>query len=83
MSARFHPTQKPVELAKYLVKTYSNKGDVVFDFCMGGGTTGVASVETGRFFIGCEKDSEYYIVAKTRIDGAYHDVESDESSDDV
>ena len=63
----FHPTQKPVSLLKYLVQTYSNKGDTVLDNCMGSGTTALACIETGRNFIGFEKEKEYYDIAVKRI----------------
>jgi len=62
-----HPTQKPVALMEYLINTYSNPGDVVLDNCMGSGTTGVACKNTGRQFIGIEKDPEYFQLAQTRI----------------
>ena len=64
---RVHPTQKPVALMEYLIRTYTNEGDVVLDNCMGSGTTGVACVNTGRKFIGVEMDETYYNVAKDRI----------------
>lgn len=64
---KYHPTQKPVALMEYLVKTYSNPNDVVLDPCMGSGTTGVACKNTGRQFIGIEKDPEYFQLATTRI----------------
>jgi site-specific DNA-methyltransferase (adenine-specific) len=63
-----HPTQKPVALMEYLIKTYSNEGEVVLDNCMGSGTTGVAAVMTGRNFIGIEMDQKYYESAKQRIE---------------
>ena len=62
-----HPTQKPVALCEYLIKTYSDIGNVVLDNTMGSGTTGVACVNTGRRFIGIERDKEYYDVAVNRI----------------
>jgi site-specific DNA-methyltransferase (adenine-specific) len=62
-----HPTQKPVELMKYLIKTYSNIGDVVLDCTMGSGTTGVAAIESGRKFIGIELENKYFIDALKRI----------------
>jgi site-specific DNA-methyltransferase (adenine-specific) len=62
-----HPTQKPVALMEYLIKTYSNEGDVVLDFCMGSGTTGVACKRLNRQFIGIEKDEAYYKIAEERI----------------
>lgn len=64
---KYHPTQKPISLMEYLVKTYSNPNDVVLDPCMGSGTTGVACKNTGRQFIGIEKDPEYFRLAQTRI----------------
>lgn len=64
---KHHPTQKPVALMEYLVKTYSNPNDVVLDPCMGSGTTGVACKNTGRQFIGIEKDPDYFTLAQTRI----------------
>lgn len=62
-----HPTQKPVALYDYLIKTYTNEGDTVLDFAMGSGTTGVACVNTGRKFIGIELDEEYFKIATERI----------------
>jgi len=62
-----HPTQKPVKLMQYLIKTYTNEGDTVLDFTMGSGTTGVACVETGRNFIGIEIDADYFAIAQRRI----------------
>lgn len=64
---RYHPTQKPVKLLEYLIKTYTNPGDVVLDNCMGSGSTGVACVNTGRQFIGIELDNTYFEIAKKRI----------------
>lgn len=70
-----HPTQKPVTLLEYLIKTYTNEGDTVLDSCMGSGSTGVACVNTNRNFIGMELSSEYYDIAKDRIEkvGANHE----------
>ena len=65
----YHPTQKPVALMEYLIRTYTNEGDVVLDNCMGSGTTGVACVNTGRKFIGMELDEKYYQIANDRISG--------------
>lgn len=62
-----HPTQKPVALCEYLIKTYTNEGDTVLDNCMGSGTTGVACVNTNRQFIGIELDEKYFQTAKERI----------------
>lgn len=66
-----HPTQKPVSLMKYLINTYSNRGDVVLDNTMGSGTTGVAAKDLDRDFIGIEMDEKYFRVAKERIEGSY------------
>lgn len=62
-----HPTQKPVALMEYLIRTYTNAGDTVLDNCMGSGTTGVACVNTVRRFIGIEKDDKYFQIAAGRI----------------
>lgn len=63
-----HPTQKPVALMEYLIKTYTNEGEIVLDNCMGSGTTGIACINTDRRFIGIEKDDKYFDIAKDRID---------------
>ena len=68
LTSNLHPTQKPLELMEYLVKTYSNEGDLVLDFTMGSGTTGIACMKTNRRFIGIEKDNNYFAIAKTRIE---------------
>jgi len=65
----FHPTQKPVDLLEYLVKTYTNQGDTVLDNCMGSGTTGVACKNLNRKFIGIEQDANYFEIASKRIYG--------------
>ena len=65
-----HPTQKPVALMLYLIKTYTNKGETVLDNCMGSGTTGVACVQLGRNFIGIELDKGYFDMASRRINEA-------------
>lgn len=62
-----HPTQKPVDLLEYLVKTYTNQGGMVLDNCMGSGTTGVACKNLGRKFIGIEQDANYFEIARNRI----------------
>jgi site-specific DNA-methyltransferase (adenine-specific) len=62
-----HPTQKPVALMEYLIKTYTNPGMVVLDNCMGSGTTGVACINTNRSFIGIEQDENYFKIAEQRI----------------
>ena len=66
-NTRVHPTQKPVALLEYLVKTYTNKGDTVLDFTMGSGTTGVACVKLGRGFVGIDNSAEYFAIAEKRI----------------
>ena len=65
---RLHPNEKPVELLEYLIKTYTNEGDLVLDNCMGSGSTGVACLNTGRSFIGIELDEGYFNIAKERIE---------------
>jgi len=69
---KIHPTQKPVALIEYLIKTYTNEGDTVLDNCMGSGTTGVACKNLGRDFIGIELDKEYFEIAKQRIEGTQY-----------
>lgn len=64
----YHPTQKPVSLLEYLIKTYTNENDVVLDNCMGSGSTGVACINTKRNFIGIELDENYFEIAKERIE---------------
>ncbi len=67
---KVHPTQKPVALFEYLIKTYTNEGDIVLDNCIGSGTTAVAAINTGRQFIGIEREAEYVEIANRRIDEA-------------
>ena len=62
-----HPTQKPVELLEWLIKSYTNKGDLVLDNCMGSGSTGVACINTNRNFIGYELDEKYFEIARKRL----------------
>ena len=62
-----HPTQKPVALLEYLIKTYTKEGDIVLDNCMGSGSTGVACKNTNRNFIGIELDKKYFEIAKERL----------------
>ena len=69
---KVHPTQKPVALLEYLIKTYTNENDLVLDNCMGSGSTGVACVNTNRNFIGIEKDDKYFEIAKNRIEKYYY-----------
>jgi site-specific DNA-methyltransferase (adenine-specific) len=64
----YHPTQKPVALLEYLIKTYTNAGDVILDNCMGSGSTGIACKNTDRKFIGIESNSDYFNIAKERIE---------------
>ena len=66
---KVHPTQKPVALLEYLIKTYTNENDTVLDFTMGSGSTGVAAKNLNRKFIGIEKDQNYFNIAKDRIEG--------------
>lgn len=70
LGKKVHPTQKPVPLMEYLVKTYTNEDDTVVDFTMGSGTTGVACKNLSRNFIGIELDEEYFQIAKERIDNS-------------
>ena len=67
---RLHPTQKPTGLLEYLIKTYTNEGELVLDFTMGSGSTGVACINTNRKFIGIELDENYFNIAKQRIEEA-------------
>lgn len=71
MGSTVHPTQKPVKLVEWLIKSYSKTGDVILDFTMGSGTTGVACANTGRKFIGIEMDDKYFEIAKDRVSSAY------------
>ena len=72
-TCRLHPTQKPVALLEYLIKTYTNEGETVLDFTMGSGSTGVACINTNRNFIGIELDKGYFDIAKERIENAEKD----------
>jgi site-specific DNA-methyltransferase (adenine-specific) len=71
---KYHPTQKPVALLEYLIKTYTNENETVLDNCMGSGSTGVACVNTNRNFIGIELDSNYFNIAKDRIETTQKEV---------
>ena len=64
---KLHPTQKPVALMEYLIKTYTNENETVLDFTMGSGSTGVACINTNRNFIGIEKDEKYFEIAEKRL----------------
>ena len=68
-SNKKHPTQKPVELLEYLIKTYTNEGEVVLDSTMGSGSTCVAAKNTNRKYIGIELDKDYFEIAKERVNG--------------
>ncbi len=68
LTSNLHPTQKPLALMEWLVKTYSNEGDTILDFTMGSGTTGVASKKLNRNFVGIELDKDYFRIAKDRIE---------------
>lgn len=70
-----HPTQKPVPLFEYLIKTYTNQGEIVLDNCMGSGTTAIACINTGRNYIGFELDKHYCDIANERIQKAMQDKE--------
>lgn len=78
----YHPTQKPVALLEWLLKTYSNEGDLVLDNCMGSGSTGVACVNLNRNFIGMELTERYFDIAKERIERAVEKIETSEVSHD-
>ena len=71
-----HSAQKPIKLLEHLILTYSNEGETVLDNCMGSGSTGVACINTGRNFIGIEKDENYFKIAKNRIADALDTKES-------
>ena len=65
-----HPTQKPTQLLEYLIKTYTKENEIVLDFTMGSGSTGVACINTNRKFIGIELEEKYFNIAKERIENA-------------
>jgi len=69
-SGKIHPTQKPVALMEYLIKTYTNEGETVLDFTFGSGTTGIGAVNRNRRFIGIELDETYFNIGKERIEKA-------------
>jgi site-specific DNA-methyltransferase (adenine-specific) len=68
--SKVHPTEKPLKLFEYLIQSSSNEGDIIFDPCMGSGTTAIAAHNTGRFFIGIEKEPKYVEIAKKRLEQA-------------
>lgn len=78
---RVHPTQKPVELLEYLIKTYTNEGETVLDNCMGSGSTGVACANIGRKFIGIELDKQYFNIAESRIKEAFFNAKNDKEKE--
>ena len=78
-----HPTQKPVELLEWLIKSYSNEGDTILDNTMGSGTTGVACVRTNRHFVGIELDKEYFDVAKERIKYANKEIRKEKTGTEI
>jgi site-specific DNA-methyltransferase (adenine-specific) len=67
---RVHPTQKPIALMRWIIENYTDEGDTIFDPYMGSGTTGIAAVQLGRNFIGCEIVPEYFAIAQKRIEAA-------------
>ena len=75
-----HPTQKPVDLLEYLIKTYTNEGEIVLDFTMGSGSTGVACANTNRKFIGIELDNNYFDIASKRIEEAFFNAQNEEGA---
>ena len=75
-TGNLHPTQKPVSLLEYLIKTYTLENETVLDFTMGSGSTGVACVNTNRDFIGIELDDKYFSIAKDRIEAAQKEVQN-------
>lgn len=76
LGATVHPTEKPVPLLEFLIKSFSNEGDTVLDFTMGSGSTGVSCLNTNRNFIGIEKDDKYFEIAKNRIEQAQKEKQS-------
>lgn len=66
-NGKLHPTQKPVELIRWLIRSYTNEGDLVLDNCIGSGTTAIAAIKEKRHFIGMELDKEYFDIAEDRI----------------
>lgn len=75
-----HPTQKPILLMEYLIKTYTNENEIVLDFTMGSGTTGVACMNTNRKFIGIELDNNYFDIASKRIEEAFFNAQNKEGA---
>lgn len=79
LKSNLHPTQKPVALLEELIKTFTNKNDIVLDNCMGSGSTGIACINTGRNFIGIELNETYYAIAKERLEK--HDISTKQNID--
>ena len=77
---KVHPTQKPVDLLEYLIKTYTNEDEIVLDFTMGSGSTGVACMNTNRKFIGIELDNNYFDIASKRIEEAFFNAQNKEGA---
>ena len=77
---RLHPTQKPVDLLEYLIKTYTNENELILDFTMGSGSTGVACMNTNRKFIGIELDKNYFDIASKRIEEAFFNAQNKEGA---
>ena len=75
-----HPTQKPTDLLEYLIKTYTNENEIVLDFTMGSGSTGVACMNTNRKFIGIELDKNYFNIASKRIEEAFFNAQNKEGA---
>ena len=80
LKGRTHPSEKPVDLLEYLIKTYTNEGDLVLDFTMGSGSTGVACMNTNRKFIGIELDENYFDIASKRIEEAFFNAQNKEGA---
>jgi len=76
-----HPTQKPIELMSYLIKTYTNKNDIILDFTMGSGTTALSCIDTNRRFIGIELNKEYYDIDKERVKKRFKYIENIQKSE--
>ena len=74
-----HPTQKPVDLLRYLIRTYTNPGDLILDNCMGSGSTAIAAMREGRNFIGFELESKYYDICLKRIEEEKYYIEEKKS----
>lgn len=78
-----HPTQKPVKLLEYLIKTYTKEGEIVLDNCIGSGTTAMACINTGRHFIGFEKEKKYYDICCKRINNLFNDIKGELRNEEI